>query len=142
MRILLRMKMAKSTFLYIALVVALLGVLVFARYSATREPEKEVLTVYDTFAQCIADAGAKFYGTFWCSHCKAQKALFKQSKKLPYIECSTPNGQAQTQECTEKGIKGYPTWIFADGTELSGEQSFEKLSEKTGCAVPQETQME
>jgi thiol-disulfide isomerase/thioredoxin len=91
---------------------------------------------YDTFAGCIKDSGATFYGAFWCPHCQAQKALFgKSAKLLPYEECSTPDGKGQLAVCTDKGIKGYPTWIFADGSQLSGEQTFEALSEKTSCPV-------
>lgn len=88
-------------------------------------------------AQCLTDSGATFYGAFWCSHCKKQKELFGSAEKmLPYVECSTPNGKEQTQVCKDKGITGYPTWIFKDGSQLSGEASFAQLSEKSGCANP------
>lgn len=110
-------------------VIALVGGVVW--YNST--PGK-----YDTFAQCINDSGAKFYGAFWCPHCENQKALFGKSEKhLPYIECSTPDGQGQLQECIDANIEGYPTWEFADGERMRGEVSFEALSEKTGCALPQ-----
>lgn len=90
------------------------------------------------FAQCLADKGTLFYGAFWCPHCKAQKALFGDAVKLlPYIECSTANGNGQTQICIDKGIKGYPTWVFPDGSRAEGEQTFAQLGEKTGCTVPQ-----
>jgi len=91
----------------------------------------------DSFATCLGDTGAKFYGAFWCPHCQSQKALFGNSeKKLPYIECSTPNGQSQLNVCTEAGITGYPTWEFEDGERLGGEISLSTLSEKTGCELP------
>jgi hypothetical protein len=91
---------------------------------------------YDTFAACIKDAGATFYGAFWCPHCQAQKALFgKSAKKLPYIECSTPDGRSQLQVCIEKEVKTYPTWHFADGTIKTGEQSLVALSEATNCPI-------
>ena len=129
----------KTTYLYGALVIVLIGGLVMARNMAGPKEEVAAATsVYDSFAQCITDSGAKFYGTFWCPHCKAQKELFKNSKKLPYIECSTPNGQSQTKVCADAGIKGYPTWVFPDGSQLSGEQTFAKLAEKTSCPAPQE----
>ena len=54
---------------------------------------------------------------------------------LPYVECSTADGNSQTFVCKEKGIKSYPTWIFADGSELTGEQSFATLAEKTSCTA-------
>jgi hypothetical protein len=100
-------------------------------------PNQAASTKYDGFAQCIADSGAKFYGAFWCPHCQAEKARFGGSARLlPYIECSTADGKGQLKECTDIGISNYPTWKFADGTEILGEAGFEKLAQKTGCVVP------
>ncbi len=136
------MKMTKTTIAYGVFVIALLALMIFVR-NQTESTQEETVTAnspIDTFAQCISESGATFYGTFWCSHCKAQKELFQNSKKLPYVECSTPDGQNQTKECADKGIEGYPTWIFADGTKASGEQTFEKLSEKTSCPMPNQSE--
>jgi hypothetical protein len=92
---------------------------------------------YDAFAQCLKDKGAVFYGAFWCPHCQAQKKLFGSSVKfLPYIECSTLDGDSQTKECTDKNITGYPTWEFADGTRLNGEIPLQQLSDKSSCPLP------
>lgn len=91
----------------------------------------------DTFAQCLKDKGAVFYGAFWCPHCQNQKAMFgKSAKLLPYVECSTPDGKSQLAICQEKKIEGYPTWEFTDRSRESGEVSLEKLAEKTGCQLP------
>ena len=93
----------------------------------------------DVFAQCLKTSGAQFYGTFWCTHCQNQKKMFGTSSQyLPYVECSTPDGSEQLQVCKDKGIEGYPTWVFADGTRLSGELSLATLAEKTSCPLPQE----
>lgn len=93
---------------------------------------------YDQFATCLADKGAKFYGTWWCPHCKNQKAMFGSSVKyLPYIECAAPGETAgQLQICKDANIQGYPTWVFADGSRETGEVPLEKLAEKTGCVLP------
>lgn len=100
---------------------------------AARQPGK-----YDDFAKCLGDKGAKFYGAFWCPHCQNQKGMFGKSKKyLPYIECSLPSGSGQTDICKEQKIDGYPTWEFADGSREGGEVVLSRLSEKTGCALPQ-----
>ncbi|MEK7525507.1 MAG: thioredoxin domain-containing protein, partial [Patescibacteria group bacterium] len=73
------------------------------------------------------------YGAEWCAHCQNQKKEFGDSFRLvSYVECPQ-----NTQTCLEKGISGYPTWILADGQKLVGEQELEKLSQKTGCALPQ-----
>ena len=89
------------------------------------------------FAQCISDSGAKFYGAEWCSHCQAQKKAFGDAAdKLPYVECATADGQGQMLICTQAGIKAYPTWIFADGSQETGELEFGELAAKTGCTSP------
>lgn len=93
---------------------------------------------YDEFATCLKDKGAIFYGAFWCPHCQAQKKLFGSSAKLlPYVECSTLDGNGQTQICIDKGVNSYPTWDFADGERINGEVSLDKLVEKTSCVLPQ-----
>ncbi|MCX6733215.1 MAG: thioredoxin domain-containing protein [Candidatus Peregrinibacteria bacterium] len=93
---------------------------------------------YDEFTRCLSDKGAKFYGAFWCPHCQRQKALFgKSAPLLPYVECSTPDAKGLLPICQEKKIEGFPTWIFADNTRLTGEIELQKLSEKTSCALPQ-----
>ena len=111
------------------LVVAGLGVSIFAKQGSGQ---------LDEFAQCLADKDAVFYGAFWCPHCQAQKRMFGNSAKLlPYIECSTPDGQSQLQACIDKEIQSYPTWEFADGSRLTGEVPLAQLAEKTGCELLQ-----
>jgi thiol-disulfide isomerase/thioredoxin len=95
---------------------------------------------YDQFAQCLKDKGTIFYGAFWCPHCQAQKAEFGNSAKLlPYVECSTPDGQGQTQVCKDAGIVEYPTWQFNASTtdRITGDVTLATLAEKTSCALPQ-----
>ncbi len=93
---------------------------------------------YDDFAKCLKDKGATFYGAFWCPHCQKQKSVFGKSKKyLPYVECSTADGRGQVPQCNDKGIASYPTWIFADSSQETGELSLGTLAEKTGCALPE-----
>ena len=92
----------------------------------------------DGFAQCLKDKGAIFYGAFWCPHCQATKRLFgKSAKLLPYVECSTSDGQSQLQICKDKNITGYPTWVFADESILTGERTLQELADKTSCQLPE-----
>lgn len=92
---------------------------------------------YDALAACIAEKEATFYGAFWCPVCQNQKAMFgKAADKLPYEECSTPNGRDQLQICKDKQIVRYPTWIFGGGERIEGLLSREELAEKTGCELP------
>ncbi len=124
-----------SKYIYVIIVVVILIGLFFAREYGSKTSNIPI-TKYDAFGQCLKDAGAKFYGAYWCKHCQEQKQILDNSKKIPYIECSTPNGEAQLKICTDEKISGYPTWKFADGTTLDGVLSIEKLSEKTNCALP------
>lgn len=128
----------------IGVVVILLVIAVVLFLTGNSEPSLNVTDTASTeasganlaLAECITDSGAVFYGAFWCSHCQAQKTLFEAAAPaLPYVECSTPDQSNQTQVCKDKGITGYPTWIFADGTQLSGELSFATLAEKTDCSA-------
>ncbi len=89
------------------------------------------------FASCLKAKGVTFYGAFWCPHCQAQKKLFGNAVGLlPYVECSTPDGQSQLQFCTDKGVQSYPTWVFPDGTRLTGEQALQTLADKSSCTLP------
>ncbi|MDD2807590.1 MAG: hypothetical protein PHW95_03670 [Patescibacteria group bacterium] len=91
---------------------------------------------YDTFAQCLKDKGAIFYGAFWCPHCQDQKKEFGNSAKLlPYVECSTADGQSMLISCQQKGIQSYPTWEYPDGSREVGVKTLQELADKTGCSI-------
>ncbi|MBI3034652.1 hypothetical protein HYY72_05840 [Candidatus Woesearchaeota archaeon] len=93
---------------------------------------------YDKLASCLSEKDVKMYGAYWCPHCASQKEMFGSSfDKISYVECSLPNRGGQTEICKEKNIESYPTWEFADGSRLVGEQTTEKLAEKTGCQLSQ-----
>jgi hypothetical protein len=116
----------------VVLVVGVIGLAVFRAGPGTANAGE-----LDQFATCLKDKGATFYGAFWCPHCQAEKKLFGSSVKLlPYVECSTPDGNSQTQICIDKKIQSYPTWEFADGTRLTGETPLSQLAEKTQCTLP------
>src|SRR3989344_4395086 len=123
----------KNTIIFGIALVAIFGAIFGTRAWQESQPGQ-----YDEFAQHLKDSGAVFYGASWCPHCAEQKALFGNSYKLlPYKECSVGATAAtgQTQECKDAGITGYPTWRFADGSELSGQQSLQVLAEKTGYVL-------
>jgi hypothetical protein len=91
----------------------------------------------DAFAECISEAGAKMYGASWCSHCNNQKKMFGESVELmPYVECSSATG-GQLKVCSDVNIEAYPTWRFADGSEIVGEATRTELAEKTACSLPE-----
>ena len=114
--------------------VVILGMYFLQKSEPTTEYAQDDLA---TFATCLRESGAKFYGAFWCGHCRNQKAAFKESADLlPYIECSSEDGRGQKDECKVADITSYPTWEFSDGTRLTGEVSFSVLAEKSGCPAP------
>jgi hypothetical protein len=117
-----------GAFIFIAL---LIGLGIYSNSHKNSGPD------YTAFATCLKDKGVTFYGAFWCPHCRAQKELFGAAVgALPYHECSTPDGNNMLQDCKDKGITGYPTWIYADGSKDQGEQTLQHLSEKTSCTLP------
>lgn len=93
--------------------------------------------LYDALAKCISQSSTTFYGASWCPHCAEQKTKFGTGAQyLPYVECAaTGTSGGQTQVCIDAGIKNYPTWIFADGSQLVGVQTPQTLAQKTGCAL-------
>lgn len=114
------------------ILVVIVGGIVLSRVSTTSGP-----TNLEGFAQCLTDKGVKFFGAFWCPHCQAQKKLFGSAvSKLPYIECSTPDGNSQTQICKDNAIQSYPTWVFPDHSTTTGEVPLETIAERSSCTLP------
>ena len=134
------MKISQKKIFFIVIIILVLGVFAAILVNGSH---KNVSNKYDTFATCLKEKGVIFYGAFWCAHCNATKEFFGSSQKLlPYVECSTPDGGAQTQECIDKKITGYPTWVFPDGSRINGEiteqntKNLQILADKTSCILP------
>ena len=120
------------------IILLIIGTIVTVFMRSNADSSLVISGKYDTFATCLKDKGAVFYGAFWCPHCQSQKKLFGSSVKLlPYVECSTADGARQLQICKDKNVTGYPTWEFADGSVLNGEIPLAQLAEKTSCVLPQ-----
>ncbi|MEK7621843.1 MAG: hypothetical protein AAB415_01560 [Patescibacteria group bacterium] len=121
-----------ATGVIIAIVIIAVAIVIFFSARSAAQPGE-----LDGFAQCLKDKGVTFYGAFWCQHCQNQKKMFGRSQRLlPYVECSTANGQGMLPVCREAGITGYPTWVFPDETRESGEVPLETLAERSGCPLP------
>jgi len=87
-----------------------------------------------SFAECVANSGAKYYGAHWCPYCRKQNAMFGQNfKYVPYVECSPKGSKQQLDRCSH--ISGYPTWVFAGGKRRSSVLSFSELEKYTGCRL-------
>lgn len=89
------------------------------------------------FGRCLTRNGATFYGTSWCPQCRAQRKLLGRAmSQVRYVECSVgSNHDRQASACNRAGIDGYPTWVFADGSHVSGRLSLESLAARTGCML-------
>lgn len=107
-------------------------ILIFSNKNASNGDGKN----YDLFAQCLTEKGAVMYGAEWCAHCKEQKAVFGDSfKYINYVECPE-----NTKLCIEKGIEGYPTWLFGSSTKkvegFDKNKTMQELSDATSCVLP------
>ncbi|WP_254512907.1 Ig-like domain-containing protein [Anatilimnocola floriformis] len=89
------------------------------------------------FAKALSAANVKFYGAAWCPHCTATKNLFEDGAKyLNFIEVTNPD-HTPNAIATANNITTYPTWVFQDGSRLTGEQTLAAISAKAGIAIPQ-----
>ncbi|OHA19550.1 MAG: hypothetical protein A3C08_02605 [Candidatus Taylorbacteria bacterium RIFCSPHIGHO2_02_FULL_47_18] len=125
------MENAKNNYVGWIVLVVLVGAALLTTMFLVRP--RPVAAELDGFAQCLAEKKITMYGAYWCSHCKNEKAAFGDSFRfVPYVECT-----ADVKKCTDAGINGYPTWIFPDGRKFEGEQGVKRLSELSGCALPE-----
>ena len=106
----------------------------FSRVSPSVAPPSD--STVQRLAQWLSDKKVEMYGAYWGSHCQNQKKMFGDAfATIRYVECArSDNSRAQTQECLDADIKGYPTWIFPDGSRLSGEQPLSELARAAGCS--------
>ncbi len=83
-------------------------------------------------AKYLSQSGARMYGSYKCTHCNAQKALFGDAAKyLNYVECDPSGPNAQPNLCFSQGIMNYPTWEI-NGRYYEGAKSLPELSNLSG----------
>lgn len=84
-------------------------------------------------AKHLTQVGAKFYGAFWCPHCRDQKQLFgkEAARLIPYVECSKPDGRKVYPVCLQNQVQSYPTWKV-NGKTVTGTQSLVELTKLSG----------
>ena len=89
------------------------------------------------FAKLLDAANITFYGAAWCPHCTATKNLFQDGGKyLPFVEVTNPD-KTPNAIATANNIITYPTWVFQDGTRLTGQLTLAQISTASGIAIPQ-----
>ncbi|RMF07355.1 hypothetical protein D6764_00055 [Candidatus Woesearchaeota archaeon] len=112
-------------FLYGSLII-IIAVAAYALIPRNSGPGK-----FDDLAKCLSEKGTVMYGTEWCPHCKEQKKMFGSSfQYVNYVDCDR-----QRETCLREGVKGYPTWKFADGSTAEGTTSLYTLSQRSGCTL-------
>lgn len=110
-----------------------------ASQASTKQSATATTSASAAFARCLTQKGVKFYGAWWCPNCQNQKDKFGDAMQyVTYIECEKKPGTSQgdvTDACKAAKITSYPTWIFADGTEKTGDLPLETLSALSGCSL-------
>jgi hypothetical protein len=87
----------------------------------------------ESLAKALTTAGAKEYGSQYCSACELQKEMFGSAwQYINFIECSLDASETQNAACRAAGITLYPTWELKDGSRLQGVQQLEVLAQKIG----------
>jgi len=130
----------KPSWLVGAVLVGVLGIGVSYFTQKGLTPTKN----YDEFAQCLTADGWAMYGTFWCPNCGRQKLLFGDSfQYVEDVECDPRGDNPQTDRCLIRNIEKTPTWIKESEDNVTeferhiGVQSLERLSELSGCPLPE-----
>jgi uncharacterized membrane protein len=99
---------------------------------------------YNNFAMCLTNSGFKMYGSKGCSFCAQQRQMFGDAfENVIEIECDPRFPNPQVERCVALNIEHTPTWIQEDsqGNVLhkfdAGVVSLQKLSERSGCMLPE-----
>lgn len=109
-------------------------------FQTSSQGEGELAPDLLQFAKDLADAGVVFYGAHWCPACTLQKERFADGKdNLPFVEVTNPDRTLNSIGQAED-IQVFPTWVFPDGSRLTGDTDLETLSTRSGVAIPQSEQ--
>ncbi len=121
-----------KTILVLTIVVLVLGMGAAFHFISFGKPSQPSNSL-DDFAKCLASKNITMYGTYNCPHCLNEKKAFGNSfQYILYVECTQ-----EPDKCVKADITEIPTWIFPDGKKLVGEQGLEKLSQESGCPLPE-----
>lgn len=86
-------------------------------------------------AECLAAKQAKLYGNCYVREFGAQVKVFGDAiGAVPLVMCLTcMESYGANAECHANKIQDYPTWIFADGTRVTGVLTLGELVKRAGC---------
>ncbi|MDX1535353.1 MAG: vitamin K epoxide reductase family protein [Candidatus Spechtbacterales bacterium] len=128
-------------------VVALIGAILAGGFTFLMHANQGPGDKYIEFMECLDEKGFVMYGSETCQYCAKQRAVLGEEafeEHIEEIECDPRNPGNVAELCIEKNIEATPTWIQEDedGNELyrfpAGVQKLEKLSEVSGCELPEE----
>ncbi len=89
------------------------------------------------FARLLRDNGVTLYGAAFDSTTTDQRELFGDgSQFLTFVEITNPNRTFNATAMANNITTTSPTWIFSDGSRLTGTQSLELLAHQLSLAVP------
>ena len=84
------------------------------------------------FGECLTDANAVLYGVDWAPDVQEQIDLLGEAfDEIEYVDCDPESGDAP-EACADIAV--YPSWMI-DGQMVSGLQSVNALSQRTGCTA-------
>lgn len=89
-------------------------------------------------AMHLKQAGAKMYGTYWCSTCQRQLYRFgsEAASQINYIECDPAGKNPQTDLCRQAKIRAFPTWEINGYLYPPGGLRLEALADYSGYQGP------
>ncbi len=88
------------------------------------------------FAKALTDAGVKYFGAAWCTHCTTQKELFQDGADyLPFIEVTNPD-RSLNEVGQQNNITSFPTWQFPDQSREVGQLDLQTISQRSGVPIP------
>jgi cyclophilin family peptidyl-prolyl cis-trans isomerase len=88
-------------------------------------------------AKALKNANVKFYGAAWNTATTTTKNMFEDGAQyLPFIEVTNPD-KTFNSVATSNNITELPTWVFADGSRLTGLRTVAEIASKAGITIPQ-----
>jgi hypothetical protein len=87
----------------------------------------------------LRKAGAKMYGTYWCTTCQWQQEQFGDAfKQVSYVECDPAGENPRPDLCDRAGITAYPTWEVNGQLVRPGAFSLDRLADLSGYSGPRD----
>ncbi|MCA9200557.1 MAG: peptidylprolyl isomerase, partial [Planctomycetales bacterium] len=99
--------------------------------------QPDFLADYDliSIATQLAESGAVLWGTPWDTATLAQRELFQDAARFLPLQNAMDGHRRWTTDAQAAEITRLPTWIFANGSRLEGEQSIRDIATAAGITL-------